>query len=392
MTETTNPQPDRVTAIYDAIDAFQRTHRTGGGLQHAQIRALLAEHLDRALPTAPAAVPSAPADRVAILREAAQRLYTALFPAVYDDMGQKAAEGVNRAVSELRRMADDEQIGLRLPDHTVNEEAHPLDCDECGHPSAVHSTGEDPVSPGECSLCPDGEQTHDYRPDPGTVAAPPTEQRKPVDRAAVLHEASAAVMALDYHELRADFEYDSQRDAWDGGTIDAAQLLSCMAKEAESTTNELPGDEAQQQESESGCAHCVCCHAWGDCEAQQPETQAPVRVETLARLLCDADTALTDGPSWDRISQTPGLGRDEYRNAARYLLRKVTVTQADNGSVECGDQIPGMTCTLPDGPHDDWKHRDEEGHWWSQMRVPPHNNRDRLAAEPAAVSQPGKEA
>lgn len=50
-----------------------------------------------------------PADRAAILREAAQRLYTALFPAVYDDMGQKAAEGVNRAVSELRRMADEAQ-------------------------------------------------------------------------------------------------------------------------------------------------------------------------------------------------------------------------------------------------------------------------------------------
>lgn len=45
--------------------------------------------------------------RAAVLREAAQRLYTALFPTVYDDMGQKAAEGVNRAVSELRRMADE---------------------------------------------------------------------------------------------------------------------------------------------------------------------------------------------------------------------------------------------------------------------------------------------
>jgi len=46
--------------------------------------------------------------RAAVLREAAQRLYTALFPAVYDDMGQKAAEGVNRAVSELRRLADEQ--------------------------------------------------------------------------------------------------------------------------------------------------------------------------------------------------------------------------------------------------------------------------------------------
>src|SRR5690606_36152072 len=47
------------------------------------------------------------ADRAAVLREAARHLYTALFPAVYADMGQKAAEGVNRAASELRRLADE---------------------------------------------------------------------------------------------------------------------------------------------------------------------------------------------------------------------------------------------------------------------------------------------
>ncbi|MGW0626469.1 hypothetical protein [Streptomyces sp. NPDC002758] len=58
---TDQPTTDRVTAIYDAIDAFQRQHRTGGGLQHAQIRALLAEHLDQTLPTAPVPV-SVPAD------------------------------------------------------------------------------------------------------------------------------------------------------------------------------------------------------------------------------------------------------------------------------------------------------------------------------------------
>jgi hypothetical protein len=46
-----------------------------------------------------------PVDRAAVLNAGAQHLYTALFPAVYNDMGQKAAEGVNRAVSELRRLA-----------------------------------------------------------------------------------------------------------------------------------------------------------------------------------------------------------------------------------------------------------------------------------------------
>jgi hypothetical protein len=50
---------------------------------------------------------AASVDRATVLNEAARHLYTALFPAVYADMGQKAAEGVNRAVSELRRLADE---------------------------------------------------------------------------------------------------------------------------------------------------------------------------------------------------------------------------------------------------------------------------------------------
>lgn len=45
----------------------------------------------------------------------------------------------------------------------------------------------------------------------------------------------------------------------------------------------------------------------------------------------------------------------------------------------CGDQLEGWTCTLPDGPHPIWKHRDETGTWWDQMCVPPYTNRDRLA-------------
>jgi hypothetical protein len=49
---TTHP-----TAIYDAIDAFQRTHRLPG-LQHAQIRGLLAEHLARVLPAVSAVAPA----------------------------------------------------------------------------------------------------------------------------------------------------------------------------------------------------------------------------------------------------------------------------------------------------------------------------------------------
>jgi hypothetical protein len=58
-----NDQKTELTvAIYGAIDAFQRTHRLPG-LQHAQIRGLLAEHLARVLP-ASAVVPAA--DRAAL--------------------------------------------------------------------------------------------------------------------------------------------------------------------------------------------------------------------------------------------------------------------------------------------------------------------------------------
>ncbi|MFE4915853.1 hypothetical protein ACFRCX_30580 [Streptomyces sp. NPDC056652] len=60
---------NRVTAIYDAIDAFQRQHRTGGGLGHAQIRALLAEYLDRALPATATVLPEPVAEVWVVWRE-----------------------------------------------------------------------------------------------------------------------------------------------------------------------------------------------------------------------------------------------------------------------------------------------------------------------------------
>lgn len=50
----------------------------------------------------------------------------------------------------------------------------------------------------------------------------------------------------------------------------------------------------------------------------------------------------------------------------------------------CGDQLDGWTCGLSDGPHPDWKHRDDTGAWWDQMCVPPYSNRDRLAAAQAS--------
>ena len=37
-------------------------------------------------------------------------------------------------------------------------------CVECDHLFAVHGEGEDPVTPGVCSECPEDEERHDFRP------------------------------------------------------------------------------------------------------------------------------------------------------------------------------------------------------------------------------------
>lgn len=74
---TTEPAA-RTSAVYDAIDAFQRTHRLPG-LAHAQIRGLLAEHLARVLPAAfaelePAVPVPPPTDRADHLTAGVPRL------------------------------------------------------------------------------------------------------------------------------------------------------------------------------------------------------------------------------------------------------------------------------------------------------------------------------
>ncbi|NJP70394.1 hypothetical protein, partial [Streptomyces sp. C1-2] len=88
------------TADWDALVGEADRLRREGQALHA--RAVEIDERVAALAAGLAAV------RAAALQEAALHLYTALFPAVYNDLGQKAAEGVNRAVSELRRLADEQ--------------------------------------------------------------------------------------------------------------------------------------------------------------------------------------------------------------------------------------------------------------------------------------------
>jgi hypothetical protein len=55
--------------------------------------------------------------------------------------------------------------------------------------------------------------------------------------------------------------------------------------------------------------------------------QEQIAVDDLARLMHDADVFVNGGdyPSWDQLSTTPGLGQDEVRKAARYLLRRLSI-------------------------------------------------------------------
>jgi len=101
---TTAQTPDRVTAIYDAIDAFQRTHRLPG-LQHAQIRGLLAEHLARVLPAAVSV--AAPPTRAALTEAERTMLAYALNQAQLRMWSTgKYTDEDQAAVNSLRRLAE----------------------------------------------------------------------------------------------------------------------------------------------------------------------------------------------------------------------------------------------------------------------------------------------
>jgi hypothetical protein len=167
----TTEQTARTTAFYDAIDAFQRTHRLPG-LQHAQIRGMLAEHLARAIPAAAPAV-SLPVSRAAVERVVA-----------YRSPGTRALYCVTCA----RQESGWKPATAEVQDDTV--------CDFCG----------------ECVLA---------------VAAPAVSL--PVSRAAVLREAAEVADGLT--PTKNVSWYDSLEDAWNEGTWAVAAELRRMADE-----------------------------------------------------------------------------------------------------------------------------------------------------------------
>lgn len=69
------------------------------------------------------------------------------------------------------------------------------------------------------------------------------------------------------------------------------------------------------------------------------------------------------------------LGRDLLRDGlGPFLVRLVGAESAAQvlagvRGPACGDQLADWTCSLPAGPHPDWRHNDQtEGAWWTQVR------------------------
>ncbi|MGW4493811.1 hypothetical protein [Streptomyces sp. NPDC004376] len=70
-------------------------------------------------------------------------------------------------------------------------------------------------------------------------------ERAELGRAATLLDAAEAVGRMDYDQDSSDYGYDSYRDAWDGGVMDAAETLRRLAVEApQPVAASEPGAEA----------------------------------------------------------------------------------------------------------------------------------------------------
>jgi hypothetical protein len=69
-----------------------------------------------------------------------------------------------------------------------------------------------------------------------------------------------------------------------------------------------------------------------------------------------------------------------YRDATAPGQRRPD-NPAPGDAPPCGDQLADWTCTLPGGPHPDGRHRDNDGHWWTQTQplpAPDDRLRDRM--------------
>ncbi|MFE5853568.1 hypothetical protein ACFQ61_10190 [Streptomyces sp. NPDC056500] len=96
----------------------------------------------------------------------------------------------------------------------------------CGHPEHQHFEG-------ACQTCDCGDyiEPQDAR-EVITRLHRAALSQQDIRRAATLREGADAVGRLDYDEDASDYGFDSYRDAWDSGVMDAAKLLRGLADEA----------------------------------------------------------------------------------------------------------------------------------------------------------------
>lgn len=174
------------------------------------------------------------------------------------------------------------------------------------------------------------------------------------DRAAVLREAISYLEAHLEGFFR-EWPEERQNSPWVLGWKDATAELRRMADE---------------QPAEADDTVHTCPGRWGGPQCRCFDTEQPA--EAHACRTCegiDPDTCLMNPNRPKRPPMDP-----------------VHILGIDVATRLCGDQLTTWTCSLPEGPHPDWKHRDSGGHWWDQMGEPPYSNRDRLAADDAAVA------
>ncbi|KAB1979250.1 hypothetical protein [Streptomyces triticiradicis] len=146
------------------------------------------------------------------------------------------------------------------------------------------------------------------------------------DRAAILHEAAAALGRMDYDTDSHDYGYDTYRDAWNGGVMDAATELRRLADEAQAAAEYSralatpPSAEALAYLRERLAGRVAG-------ETQQPATSP---AETAARIATD----LRDGGRHERA-----LGAEDV---AAVLRASERLTQTE--SPVPAAFAPGMPC------------------------------------------------
>jgi hypothetical protein len=142
----------------------------------------------------------------------------------------------------------------------------------------------------------------------------------PADQATVYREAADALGRMDYDTDSNDYGYDTYRDAWNGGVMDAADRLRRLADEAQQQERSDVGtpedrcaecghfqgahEEAEEPVSVGRCTVCADDDAWHNYEATEeerrlagarrqpaaaPEPEPPVHGESVAHLAGDHD-------------------------------------------------------------------------------------------------------